>query len=542
MSEQPGTQTGVVHVNFDFRRELAGKLEGELGNYCYQCGACVGDCPATTYSGGAFNPREIMLKVLYGLGEELLVQDSILWQCTNCYNCHERCPQQVKPVEVIISLKNMLADRGIIPPAVGKIITTFEETGRTAPPGSAITKQRAALGLPPIGPVPMDEIRAVLAPTNGKKAARVRPAAPSRQPTAARTFAFFPGCLIPARFPAMELAIRQTLATLGIEIVDLEGTSCCPDPIYFKSKDKISWLAVAARNLSLAEDLGLDVVTNCSGCTATLSEAYHLLQDDGLRARVNERLQRIGREYVGTSRIRHIVTLLRDDVGYDAVKQSVVRPLKGLRVAVHYGCHLLKPSRVMEVDDPNNPVVLEKLVEALGATPVRHRNWYLCCGKACQDDEIPAAMMRDLLRTVKQEQADILCLICPTCFTQFDYGQLKASVRFGEEFRTPSVYYAQLLAFAQGVPYERLGLDRQRFKPESLKRFEDGTGLAEPEGGGTMIAVEEPTCVYCDARGDLVQDHDLESLFYCKRCWERFARQSRQIEELGEAEPLSDDG
>ena len=102
-----------------------------------------------------------------------------------------------------------------------------------------------------------------------------------------KRFAFFPGCLIPARHPGMEAAIRTTLTNLGIEIVDLEGASCCPDPIYFKSKDKVSWLSVAARNLCLAEDLGLDIFTNCSGCTATLSETYHLLQDEELRERVN---------------------------------------------------------------------------------------------------------------------------------------------------------------------------------------------------------------------------------------------------------------
>ena len=98
-----------------------------------------------------------------------------------------------------------------------------------------------------------------------------------------KRYAFFPGCLIPARHPAMEFAIRSSLPKLGIEIVDLEGASCCPDPIYFKSKDKLDWLAVAARNLTLAEDLGLDIFTNCSGCTATLSETYHLLQDEELR-------------------------------------------------------------------------------------------------------------------------------------------------------------------------------------------------------------------------------------------------------------------
>jgi heterodisulfide reductase subunit C len=157
-------KTDVVKVNFAFKRELAEKVEGDLANFCYQCGACVGDCPASTYSDGAFNPREIMLMVLYGLGDELIKEDSILWDCTNCYNCHERCPQQVKPVEVIISMKNMLADRGFAPASADKVIKTFRECGRTVPHNPAVDKQRAKFGLPPLPPVPVDEINKLLEP------------------------------------------------------------------------------------------------------------------------------------------------------------------------------------------------------------------------------------------------------------------------------------------------------------------------------------------------------------------------------------------
>jgi heterodisulfide reductase subunit C len=153
----------LVRVNFRFRRELAEKVEGNLASFCYQCGACVGDCPAATYS-EEFNPRDIMLRVLYGLGEEMLTEDSVLWQCTNCYNCHERCPQEVKPVEVIISMKNMLADRGIFPGAVEKVIRTFEQHGRTVPPSPAVDRQRERFGLPPLGTVPVEEIQKLLEP------------------------------------------------------------------------------------------------------------------------------------------------------------------------------------------------------------------------------------------------------------------------------------------------------------------------------------------------------------------------------------------
>jgi len=151
-----------LRVDFGFKRELAEKVEGELASFCYQCGACVGDCPACTYSDGAFNPREIMLMVLYGLGDELMKEDSVLWVCTNCYSCHERCPQEVKPVEVIISMKNMLAERGLAPPAAGRVIKTFLTSGRTVPPSPAIDKQRAKFGLPPLPEVPMDEISKII--------------------------------------------------------------------------------------------------------------------------------------------------------------------------------------------------------------------------------------------------------------------------------------------------------------------------------------------------------------------------------------------
>jgi len=161
-------KTEPARVDFAFRRELARKVEGNLVAFCYQCGACVGDCPAATYASG-FNPREIMLKVLYGLGDELLGDDGrLLWDCTNCYNCEERCPQDVKPAEVIISLKNMLADRGILPETAERVIRQFEESGRTTPVNAAVDRKRKKFGLEPIRPVPVEEIHALLEPAETK--------------------------------------------------------------------------------------------------------------------------------------------------------------------------------------------------------------------------------------------------------------------------------------------------------------------------------------------------------------------------------------
>lgn len=288
-----------------------------------------------------------------------------------------------------------------------------------------------------------------------------------------KRFAFFPGCLIPVRYPQMEAAIRKTLPRLGVEIVDLPGFTCCPDPIYFKSYDKTAWLTVAARNLAVAEQAGLNVFTICSGCTATLSETYQQLNTNkNLRDEINKRLARVGKEYRGTSTIRHVATLVRDEVGVEAVAASVVRPLEGLKVAIHYGCHLLKPSHIMRVDDPDDPRILDDLVAALGATPVRHDEWILCCGKACQDEEAPAAMMYDLLKSVAAVEADVLGVVCPSCFNEFDLGQVRLARRFDDEsLKTPAVYYFQLLGLAQGLTLEDVGLHRHKVRAPALEKY-----------------------------------------------------------------------
>jgi heterodisulfide reductase subunit B len=132
-------------------------------------------------------------------------------------------------------------------------------------------------------------------------------------------FAFFPGCMIQVRYPQMEAAVRKTVPKLGIELVDLPGLGCCPDPVFFKALHKLDWLALAARNLAIAEQAELDYVTICSGCTETLCEAAHLLNEGGeLLDQVNERLARIGLEYHGQTNARHLLTVLRDDVGLRA--------------------------------------------------------------------------------------------------------------------------------------------------------------------------------------------------------------------------------
>lgn len=152
-----------VEINFDFARKLSGIIEGNLLNYCYQCGACVGDCPTARFD-ESFNPRRIMLEALYGLEKRLISRESPIWNCSNCYTCYERCPQRVKPVEVILALKNLATQAGAAPNALMPQVTRCKTTGRSAVVTPATHRIRAELGLPSLKDAPVDELEEILKP------------------------------------------------------------------------------------------------------------------------------------------------------------------------------------------------------------------------------------------------------------------------------------------------------------------------------------------------------------------------------------------
>jgi heterodisulfide reductase subunit B len=280
----------------------------------------------------------------------------------------------------------------------------------------------------------------------------------------------FWGCMIPLKYPQMERAVRLSMEKIGVDLVDDNRFSCCPDPIYFKAGDKITWLTLAARNLAIAEEKGFDVVTMCSGCTATLCEVnHHLKADEELRKKINENLKVIGRTYNGTVRVKHLVTLLRDEIGLNKIRESVVHPLHDLKVAIHYGCHLLKPSAVMQVEDPLNPSILSKLIEMTGAIPVDHYEYLMCCGKAGNDPQLSLKMSHAVFDSVNKSKADCLGLICPTCFDSFDVGQLRVSREYKIDLQIPVVYYFQLLAIAQGYTPEDVGLNYHKIMPDIFR-------------------------------------------------------------------------
>lgn len=278
-------------------------------------------------------------------------------------------------------------------------------------------------------------------------------------------YGYFWGCYIPNRLPHMEKATRAIFAALGIETLDLDGLTCCPEKSMVKNADHLDWLTMAARNLDVAEDADVAFVTPCTGCYGTLKGANHeLTSSPATLAAVNARLAKIGRTYHARTEVKHVLEVLWDDIGPQTLRQRVQRPLTGLRVAVHHGCHLLRPSRELGFDDPFAPRKFDQLVEALGANSIDYNTKMLCCGGLLSrvDDASQAEQMcRMKLKELADAKVDCLTLVCPSCTMQYEMQQATFA-RAGEVYNVPVLSYMELLGLALGLEPDALGVAAHR--------------------------------------------------------------------------------
>ena len=267
-------------------------------------------------------------------------------------------------------------------------------------------------------------------------------------------YAFFLGCIAPLRYPGIEKSTREVCKALGIELVDLKDASCCPAPGVIRAFNKKTWLAAAARNLALAEKEGLEIVTICNGCYGSLFDAaYELAEDKELLAEVNKILAEIGMEYKGTTKVHHFAEVLYNEVGVEKIKAAVTKPLD-YQVAAFYGCHFLKPSAIKQVDNPENPHILDDLIEATGAKSMPRKQKMLCCGaggglKAAFGD-VAKKFTETNLENMKESGAQYIIDVCPFCHLQFDGVQKDLG------YAIPVLHLSQLLGLAMGMDAKEL--------------------------------------------------------------------------------------
>jgi heterodisulfide reductase subunit B len=279
----------------------------------------------------------------------------------------------------------------------------------------------------------------------------------------------FWGCTIPFRLPFIELAIRKVFdKILDAEIIDLPF-SCCPDPGGIQSLDHDTWITLATRNITLAEEQGhTNIVCACNGCFETLRIAdHHMKNDRTLKNKVNETLKEsTGREWEGKTKITHILDYLYEEIGLEELAKHIRFPLKELKVVTHLGCHYTKPTDIVKTDDPNYPVKLLDILETFGATVLPYYGELSCCGAGLRaiDNDVAVSMAASKVKDMDAVKPDGLVVICPTCFNSFDGQQRIINKKIKRANKIPVFHLFELFAIAAGIPIDDLGLKYHSIK------------------------------------------------------------------------------
>jgi heterodisulfide reductase subunit B len=288
-------------------------------------------------------------------------------------------------------------------------------------------------------------------------------------------YLMFLGCAIPYRVAAFEISARKILGKLGIELVEMPEFNCCGLPLDPVSHEMM--LILAARNLAMAEQKGLNIITLCPGCAGTLKKVNKMLKEDkALRDEINHHLKEAGLEFKGTVDAKHFMQVLIEDVGLEKIKDSVVKPLTMLKVAEHNGCHILRPKEFIGFDDPEDPKTLKTLIEATGATCLDYMDETECCGAPSVgvSDKVALELARDKLKHIKSVEAQALVTICPFCHIMYDTNELRIEKTFNEVYGIPILHYPQLLGLAMGMKADELALGELRVDVSKLVKQVEG--------------------------------------------------------------------
>ena len=286
-------------------------------------------------------------------------------------------------------------------------------------------------------------------------------------------FALFLGCQIPVRLKQYEISSKAVLERLDVGLVDIEEFNCCGYP--FRNIEFKAFLLASARNLSLAEKKKLDVITLCQCCYGTLKKANFLLRENAsLRKEVNVVLGREGLFYEGKVEVKHLLSVLHQEVGVEAIKKKIAKTFKGLKIAAHYGCHVLRPSQVVRFDDPVRPSIFDQLVEATGAKSIAWPMQLECCGAPLWGvhDELSTEITLKKLKNGRESGADYLCTACTYCQIQFDTVQQMILSQRGLNHPLPSILYPQLLGLSMGINSETLGLKMNKIPISEVEQLQ----------------------------------------------------------------------
>ena len=291
----------------------------------------------------------------------------------------------------------------------------------------------------------------------------------------AKQYSFYPGCSSQTGASSSNyLTSTNTMCKLlDIKLNEIPDWNCCGASIGYAEGGELPRLVLSARNIALSEkhNAGQDLVASCAACWLSTREAKERMDHSAqIKADSNEALKEAGLTYVGEQKVRHMVEVLIEDIGFEALQKGVKKPLSGIKIAGYVGCQTNRPFGI-NGESYENPVYLDNMIESLGATAVAYDQKVTCCGGALafSEPEKSQKQIKDIIESAYDHGADLIVTPCPLCQANVEIYQGEVNKRYGTKFNIPVTYYSQLITVAYGASVADSGLNGQVIRSAKLE-------------------------------------------------------------------------
>jgi len=271
------------------------------------------------------------------------------------------------------------------------------------------------------------------------------------------TYFMYPGCSLEAGGSHYEVSVEAVCKALGMEFKEIEDWNCCGASIHYVGGTELQTKALNARNLALAEKQGgYDIIAPCSSCYIQMIKTAHEFDEEPeLAADLNQILAEGGLSYSGGLKVRHVLDVLYNDVGLERIKEAVVKPLTGVKVAAYYGCQTTRPYG--EYDSVEDPTTMDEILEAIGCEVVPFDKKVKCCGSGIffTEMETCAPLVGDIIGAAQEGEAGLIATACPMCQMNLEIYQSRLEKILKRDLHMPVVFVTQLMALALGLDYNK---------------------------------------------------------------------------------------
>lgn len=281
-------------------------------------------------------------------------------------------------------------------------------------------------------------------------------------------YSYYPGCSLESTSPDFNESTKALIKALDLEIEELPDWTCCGASA-IHPQDKLLSVALPALTIESANKLNKDIMVQCPACLSHLKESRNVIAEGGELAKdVLKMLE--GHSISPNIKIRHLSEILIDEYGLDNLKEKVVRKLDGLKIACYYGCVIVRPKKLMQYDDPEDPTIMDKLVSITEAEVLDWPFKTKCCGASYSIARVDVVydLTYEILSMAKKSGANAISVLCPLCHVNLDLRQKAIETRYGEKLNLPIFYYTQLLGLALGIDPKELALDKLFVSPFPL--------------------------------------------------------------------------